>query len=111
MTVRPAVPVHCPPAAVCARNIAITFHSNEFSLIYRIWSRRDVYMKGTPFYTGVKYKIFYLPKDTRQNGTVDLYIVTSSCNLTSTLWYVACYTLQDDTQNYQTFSTFLDERF
>jgi len=68
-------------------------------------------MKGTPFYTGVKYKIFYLPKDTRQNGTVDLYIVTSSCNLTCTLWYVAYYMLQDDTQNYQTFSTFLDEEF
>ena len=91
MTLRPPVPVHCPPAAVCARNIATTFHSNEFSLIYRIWSRRDVYMKGTRFLYRVKYKIFYQPKDTRQNGTVGLYIVTSSFNLTCTLCYVACY--------------------
>ena len=75
MTLRPVSLVHCPPTAACARNIAITFHSNEFSLVHSIWSRRNVYMKGTPFYTEVKYKIFYLPKDTRQNGTVVLYIL------------------------------------
>ena len=33
MTLKRRVPVHCPPAAVCARNIVPTFHSNEFSLI------------------------------------------------------------------------------
>jgi hypothetical protein len=70
-------------------------------------------MKGTRFYTGIKYDIFFSAKrhETELNRGRLYWNLFLSFNLYNLLCRIGYYMRQNDTQNYQGFSAFVDKRF